>query len=101
MAQMQAAGGTVAGKNDVFMVYPSANLRLLYDVRILYHRCARFFQQKNWGMLPRWAGGILRPASASRWAVRSRSSFRIHQMPKRDAPCGMPSFAVLEGIASL
>ncbi len=52
MAQMQAAGGTVAGKNDVFHGDPSANLRLLYDVRILYHRCADFSNRKIGGCCP-------------------------------------------------
>ena len=52
VAQMQAAGGTVAGKNDVFHGVPSANLRLLYDVRILYHRCGSFSNRKigGWGV---------------------------------------------------
>ena len=52
MAQMQAAGGTVAGKNDVFHGVPSANLRLLYDVRILYHRCGSFSNRKIGGCCP-------------------------------------------------
>ena len=52
VAQMQAAGGTVAGKNDVFHGDPSANLRLLYDVRILYHRCADFSNRKIGGCCP-------------------------------------------------